>query len=63
MNAGLELQTWQDSGVDIYKPQGWMVGHNMAAAFRAVLPLAGFGFLVHADVFRTLGDFYGIGLP
>ena len=63
MNTRLELQTWQNSGVDIYQVPMWMSGHDVTAAFRAVLPLATFGFLVCADMFGALRDSYSLGLP
>jgi hypothetical protein len=40
-----------------------MIGHNMAAAFSAELPLTDFCLLEHGNMFRTRGDPHGAGLP
>jgi hypothetical protein len=40
-----------------------MIGHKMATAFPAVLPLTDFCLLEHGNMFRTLSDPHGAGLP
>jgi hypothetical protein len=40
-----------------------MIGHEMPAAFGAILPLAQFCFLEHRDVFGAGRDAHRFGLP
>jgi hypothetical protein len=40
-----------------------MIGHEMATAFLAVLPLTEFGLLKRGNVFRTCSNPHGVGLP
>jgi len=38
-----------------------MIGHKMATALPAVLPLTDFCFLKHGNIFRTRSDAHGVG--
>src|SRR5581483_11875397 len=40
-----------------------MIGHQMAAALAAILPLAELGLLEHADMLGAGGDAHGFRLP
>jgi hypothetical protein len=40
-----------------------MIGHHMATAFPAVLPLTDFCLLEHCNMLGTRSDPHGIGLP
>src|SRR5262245_60971119 len=58
-----ELQFRQRRGVNIDEPHLRVVGHDVAAAFLAILPLAVRRLLVGGDKLGSFGDAHGAGLP
>src|SRR6516162_3391735 len=63
MHARLEIEFWKRGGEDVDQAKRRMLGHQVAAAFGAILPLAELGFLKHSDVFHAGRDPYRVGLP
>ena len=60
---GLKRQCRQRGRVDIYETHWRMVGHQVASAFFAVLPLTSCGLLERSNIFASGLDLYGIRLP
>src|SRR3954453_23794322 len=59
----IEVERRDRGGIDVDQAEGRMIGHEMAAAFGAVLSAAGLGLHEAGDVLRTLGDLHVLGLP
>src|SRR5215475_8081436 len=63
MNARTEFQARDGGRVDVYKAPKRMIGHQVTAAFRAVLSAAPFGFHETAHEFGARGDLDVLWLP
>jgi hypothetical protein len=63
VHARTKLECGQRGRKHIDQPQGRVIGHQMASALLAVLPLARWRLLEHANMLGACRDPHGIGLP
>jgi hypothetical protein len=63
MNSGRKFQRRQCRREHINQSQGRMIGHEVPAAFLAILPLANLGLLKHSDMLGSRSYPHGFGLP
>src|SRR6185295_13203526 len=63
VNAGRELERRDGGRIHVDQSERRMIGHHVAAAFLAVLPLAYRRLLIHADMLGTGRDLHGLGFP
>jgi hypothetical protein len=63
VKGGRECHTRYRRGINVHHAQRWMVGHEMTAAFRAVLPVAQARFHEVTDQTGARRDGHVFGLP
>src|SRR4029453_11110728 len=63
METGIERQRGQGRRKHVDQSERWMGGHEMTAAFLAILPLTHWRLLEHADMLGTGRDPHGGGVP